>query len=69
MKRNIIALDVGTQSVRAALIDVGGEIVGLEQIQQEVDTPIPIGPNSTPILGGKRPFRRSEPFSAEQAFR
>jgi xylulokinase len=41
MKKHIIALDIGTQSVRAALIDVSGEILGLEQIKQEVDTPHP----------------------------
>ncbi|MHC4402503.1 MAG: xylulokinase [Planctomycetota bacterium] len=38
---NILALDVGTQSARAAVVTVDGKILGLEQIQHEVDSPRP----------------------------
>jgi len=37
----ILALDIGTQSVRAAIVDVDGKILGIEQIKHEVDSPHP----------------------------
>jgi len=40
-KQNILALDVGTQSTRAAVVTVGGEILGIAQIKHEVDSPQP----------------------------
>jgi len=41
MKNMIMALDIGTQSVRAAVVDVDGNILGIEQIKHEVDSPHP----------------------------
>ncbi|MBN2473953.1 MAG: hypothetical protein JXB62_05065 [Pirellulales bacterium] len=41
MTKNILALDVGTQSVRAAVVTHGGEILGIEQIKHDVDSPQP----------------------------
>ncbi len=41
MADNLLALDIGTQSTRAALISVAGEIVGIAQVQHEVDSPHP----------------------------
>ncbi|MBI9083659.1 MAG: hypothetical protein JEZ11_08670 [Desulfobacterales bacterium] len=38
---NILAIDLGTQSVRAAVVSIQGEIKGIEQIKQEVDVPYP----------------------------
>ncbi len=39
MSRNIIALDVGTQSCRASVVTAEGKILGIAQIQHEIDTP------------------------------
>ncbi len=41
MSKYILALDIGTQSARAALIDVDGTILRIEQIKHEVDSPEP----------------------------
>ena len=41
MHKNILALDIGTQSVRAAVVTQSGEILGIGQIQHEVDSPQP----------------------------
>lgn len=41
MSENILALDIGTQSVRAAVVTGGGEILGIGQCPHEVDTPHP----------------------------
>jgi len=41
VSQNILALDVGTQSTRAALISPDGEILGIAQIKHEVDSPRP----------------------------
>jgi xylulokinase len=41
MSKMIMALDIGTQSVRAAVVDVDGNILGIEQIKHEVDSPQP----------------------------
>ena len=41
MAENILAVDVGTQSCRAAVVTAGGEIAGIEQIAHEVDSPQP----------------------------
>jgi len=41
MSRSILALDVGTQSTRAALVNPDGEILGIAQIKHEVDSPQP----------------------------
>ncbi|MDZ7617693.1 MAG: FGGY family carbohydrate kinase, partial [Patescibacteria group bacterium] len=41
MTKHILALDIGTQSTRAALVAVGGRIVRIEQIRHEVDSPEP----------------------------
>ncbi len=41
MSKNILALDIGTQSVRAAVVAVDGNILGIEQIKHEVDSPQP----------------------------
>ena len=38
---NILAIDLGTQSVRAAVVSIQGEIKGIAQIKQEVDVPYP----------------------------
>jgi len=40
-KANILAIDVGTQSVRAAVVSAEGRILGIAQIKQEVDSPKP----------------------------
>ena len=37
--KHIIALDIGTQSVRAAVVQTNGTILGIEQIKHEVDSP------------------------------
>ena len=39
MGKNIIALDVGTQSTRAAVVGVDGDIRGVAQIKHDVDSP------------------------------
>jgi len=39
MSDNILALDIGTQSIRAAVIKPGGQILGIGQIKHEVDSP------------------------------
>ena len=41
MSKNILALDVGTQSSRAAVVTRDGEILGISQIKHEVDSPHP----------------------------
>jgi sugar (pentulose or hexulose) kinase len=41
MTEHILALDVGTQSTRAALVAPDGTIVRIEQIAHEVDSPHP----------------------------
>jgi len=41
MSKNILALDVGTQSVRAAVLTVDGDILGIGQIKHDVDSPQP----------------------------
>ena len=41
MKKNILALDIGTQSVRAAVVDADGQILGIAQTKHEVDSPQP----------------------------
>jgi len=41
MDKNILALDIGTQSARAAVVSREGEILGIEQIKHEVDSPQP----------------------------
>ena len=41
MTKHILALDVGTQSTRAALVTQDGKIVRIEQIAHEVDSPQP----------------------------
>ncbi len=41
MSKNILALDIGTQSSRAAIVTADGEILGIEQIKHEVDSPHP----------------------------
>jgi xylulokinase len=41
MSRSILALDIGTQSTRAALVSPEGEILGIAQIKHEVDSPRP----------------------------
>ncbi len=41
MTKHIIALDIGTQSARAAVITQGGTIIGIEQVSHEVDSPRP----------------------------
>ena len=38
---NLLAIDVGTQSVRAAVVGVGGQIRGIAQESHEVDSPKP----------------------------
>ena len=35
----ILAIDVGTQSTRAAMVTPAGEILALEQIKHEIDAP------------------------------
>jgi xylulokinase len=39
MNKHIIALDIGTQSVRAAVVQTGGTILAIEQVKHEVDSP------------------------------
>ncbi len=39
MNKTILALDIGTQSTRAALVSPRGEILRIEQIAHEVDSP------------------------------
>ncbi len=41
MSKNLLALDVGTQSVRAAVVTSDGEILGIGQIPHDVDSPHP----------------------------
>lgn len=41
MNKNILALDIGTQSARAAVVSLDGEILGIGQIEHEVDSPQP----------------------------
>ena len=41
MSKNIIALDIGTQSVRAAVVDADGTIRGIAQVKHDVDSPQP----------------------------
>ncbi|MEE9602215.1 MAG: FGGY family carbohydrate kinase [Thermoguttaceae bacterium] len=41
MTKNILALDIGTQSIRAAVVAVDGNILGIEQIKHDVDSPQP----------------------------
>ena len=41
MEKRILALDIGTQSARAAIVGVAGEIVGIEQVKHEVESPRP----------------------------
>lgn len=41
MNKHILALDMGTQSTRAALVTSDGEILGIAQIKHEVDSPQP----------------------------
>ena len=39
MSDNVMALDIGTQSVRAAILTAGGEILGIAQVKHDVDSP------------------------------
>jgi sugar (pentulose or hexulose) kinase len=41
MSENLLAIDVGTQSVRAAVVTAAGRILGIGQCKHEVDTPHP----------------------------
>ena len=41
MQKHIAVIDLGTQSVRAAIVAAGGEIRGIAQLSQEVDSPEP----------------------------
>jgi len=41
VSKNILALDIGTQSARAAVLSQDGEILGIGQIPHEVDSPQP----------------------------
>ncbi len=41
MTKHILALDIGTQSTRAAIVAAGGGIVRIAQIRHEVDSPEP----------------------------
>ncbi len=41
MSKNILAIDVGTQSSRAAVVTAAGDILGIAQIKHEVDSPRP----------------------------
>ncbi len=38
---NILALDIGTQSARASVLSVDGEILGIAQVKHDVDSPHP----------------------------
>ena len=40
-KEDIVTIDVGTQSTRAAVVTSGGEILGIAQIPHETDSPQP----------------------------
>jgi xylulokinase len=40
-KENILTIDVGTQSTRAAVVTAAGEILGIAQIPHETDSPRP----------------------------
>ncbi|MBN2139025.1 MAG: hypothetical protein JW720_14555 [Sedimentisphaerales bacterium] len=39
MRENILALDIGTQSIRAAVVKADGLILGIGQVKHEVDSP------------------------------
>ena len=41
MKKNIIAIDIGTQSSRAAVVTQAGDILGIHQIAHDLDSPQP----------------------------
>ena len=41
MGTNVIALDIGTQSIRAAVLTLDGTILGIGQVKHEVDSPQP----------------------------
>ncbi|MCP4451676.1 MAG: hypothetical protein GY809_09460 [Planctomycetes bacterium] len=41
MKQNIIAIDIGTQSSRAAVVTQDGDILGIHQIAHDLDSPHP----------------------------
>ena len=41
MSKNLLALDIGTQSTRAGIVTQDGRILGIAQIQHEVDSPHP----------------------------
>ncbi len=41
MKKNIVAIDIGTQSSRASIVTQDGEILGVEQIKHDLDSPQP----------------------------
>jgi len=41
MKKHIIAIDIGTQSARAAVVTPDGEIRGIEQVPHDVSSPRP----------------------------
>ncbi len=49
MSKNILALDIGTQSIRAAVVTADGEILGIGQIQHEVDSPEPGWAQQRPV--------------------
>ncbi|MBC8877151.1 MAG: hypothetical protein H8E44_47590 [Planctomycetes bacterium] len=40
-QESILALDIGTQSARASVLSVDGEILGIAQVKHEVDSPHP----------------------------
>jgi len=41
MSTNILALDIGTQSTRAAVVTAEGDILGIAQVKHDVDSPHP----------------------------
>ncbi len=41
MANNILALDIGTQSVRSSVLTADGKILGIAQVKHEVDSPQP----------------------------
>ena len=41
MKKHIIAIDIGTQSSRAAVVTQEGDILGIHQIAHDLDSPNP----------------------------
>jgi sugar (pentulose or hexulose) kinase len=49
VSKNILALDIGTQSIRAAVIDQDGEILGIGQVKHDVDSPQPGWAQQRPI--------------------